>query len=105
MATIDQQGYIKGLIERKFVDFKSFKKWLATTEIVRTNGQIFSKSINLFELGNRITNEQASAIIDLIQPLDDVTYSNQYDQETIDKVQKQIDSITKEVKSWTFNAK
>lgn len=102
MATTEQQAFIKDLILAKFRTFSEFKKWLATTGIVRTNGQIFSKSLNLKEISNRITPAQASAIITAMEPLADVTYKSGYDQEQIDDVDQIMSSIVQEVESWTF---
>lgn len=102
MATTEQQTFIKDLILAKFRTFSEFKKWLATTGIVRTNGQIFSKSLNLKEIGNRITPAQATAIITAMQPLTDVTYKSGYDQDQIDEVDMLMAEIKSEVESWTF---
>lgn len=102
MATQDQASFIKDLILAKFRTFSEFKKWLATTGVVRTNGQIFTRGINLNEIINRISASQASAVIDLMTPLADVTYKSGYDQEQIDQVDLILGSIKKEVESWTF---
>lgn len=102
MATTEQQTFITDLILAKFRTFSEFKKWLATTGIVRTNGQIFSKGLNLKEISNRITPAQASAIITAMQPLADVSYKSAYDQEQIDDVDQIMASIVQEVESWTF---
>ena len=102
MATTEQQAFITDLILAKFRTFSEFKKWLATTGIVRTNGQIFSKGLNLKEISNRITPAQASAIITAMQPLADVTYKSGYDQEQIEDVDQIMSSIVQEVESWTF---
>jgi len=102
MATQDQAEYIKDLVLSKHRNFLEFKKWLATTGIVRTNGQIFSKSLNLKEILNRITATQATAIIDSLQPLPDVAYKSAYDQESIDTVSALMADIDKEINSWIF---
>lgn len=102
MASVDQATFIKDLVLQKHRNFAEFKKWLATTGIVRTNGQIFSKSINLKETINRITPSQASAIIDSLQLLGDVPYQMAYDQDSIDKSAALMKSIDEEIQSWTF---
>jgi hypothetical protein len=102
MATTDQSAFIKDLVLAKFRSFSEFKKWLATTGIVRTNGQIFSKGLNLKEILNRVTPQQASAIITAMEPLADVAYKPAYDQDQIDEVSELIADIGKEVNSWTF---
>ncbi len=102
MATPQQSEFIKDLTLAKFRNFREFKKWLATTGIVRTNGQIFSKSLNLKEILNRITTQQASQIIDSMQPLPDVPYKTAYDQDQIDEVSRILNKIDEEVNSWTF---
>lgn len=102
MATTEQQTFIKDLILAKFRTFSEFKKWLATTGIVRTNGQIFSKGLSLKEISNRITPAQASAIISALQPLEDVSYKTAYDSDAIEKVGSLMASIDREIQSWTF---
>lgn len=102
MATTEQSAFIKDLILTKFRTFSEFKKWLATTGIVRTNGQIFRKSMNLPEIMNRVTTAQASAIITAMEPLSDVTYKTAYDQEAIEEVGQLMTAIDREVQSWTF---
>lgn len=101
-ATTAQSDFIKDLVLKKFGTFSDFKKWLATTGIVRTNGQIFSKSMNLVEIVNRITTTQATAIIEAMDPLQDVSYKSAYDQEQIDEVESILSEIKEEVGSWTF---
>lgn len=102
MATIDQAAFIKDLVLQKHRNFAEFKKWLATTGIVRTNGQIFSRSMNLKEIMNRVTTKQASAIIEAMQALQDVTYKTAYDPEQVTEVNQLLADIKKETESWTF---
>lgn len=102
MATKQQSDYIKDLVLKKFGVFKEFKKWLATTGIVRTNGQIFKKSLNLVQINNRLTTAQASALITEMESLQDVSYRDAYDQEQIDEVNQLVNDIKIEVNSWTF---
>jgi hypothetical protein len=104
MATVDQQAYIKDLVLKKFGTFSDFKKWLATTGIVRTNGQIFAQSLNLVEISNRITPAQATAIIEALTPLEDLNYKTSYEQDQIDEVSALLKEIDEEVQSWTFPA-
>ena len=101
-ATPDQIAYITDLVLKKFGIFREFKKWLATTGIVRTNGQIFKQSMNLVQIGNRITQLQASEIITLMESMQDLQYKDAYDQEQIDEVNRLTDEITQEVQAWTF---
>lgn len=102
MATTDQATFIKDLILTKHRTFAEFKKWLATTGIVRTNGQIFRQSLDLPSIMNRITTTQGSAIITALQALDDVKYKTAYEPEQIQKVSTILDGIEREVDSWTF---
>lgn len=102
MATTQQSAFIKDLILAKFRTFSEFKKWLATTGIVRTNGQIFSKSMNLPEIMNRVTPAQATAIITAMEPLADVTYKSAYEPDAIEEVGALMAAIDQEVQSWTF---
>jgi len=102
MATTDQATFIKDLVLQKHRNFSEFKKWLATTGIVRTNGQIFSKSLNLKEILNRVTPAQATAMIDALQPMQDVPYKTAYDQDSIDSVAQLMSDIDKEINSWIF---
>lgn len=102
MATTEQATFIKDLILAKFRNFSEFKKWLATTGIVRTNGQIFSRSLNLKEILNRVTPAQGSAIIAAMQPLADVTYKTAYDPDAIEEVDQIMTTIEEEIQSWTF---
>jgi hypothetical protein len=102
MATTEQSTFIKDLILAKFRTFLEFKKWLATTGIVRTNGQIFSKSMALPEIMNRVTPAQATAIISAMEPLSDVTYKSAYEPDAIEEVGALMAAIDEEVQSWTF---
>lgn len=102
MATVEQASFIKDLVLQKQRDFSTFKKWLATTGIVRTNGQIFSRSLNLKEIVNRVTVSQASQIIAAMQLLPDVTYESVYSADQVAEVNAIIGEIEKEVESWTF---
>lgn len=102
MATTDQATFIKDLILTKHRTFAEFKKWLATTGIVRTNGQIFRQSLDLPSIMNRITTAQGSAIIAALQALDDVKYKTAYEPEQIEKVRTILDGIEQEVDLWTF---
>ena len=102
MATREQGDFIKDLVLQKFRVFAEFKKWLATTGIVRTNGQIFKRSMNLVQILNRITPAQATEIITLMEQMEDVEYKEAYEQEQIDEVNSLIAEIKKEVSSWTF---
>lgn len=102
MATTDQATFIKDLILAKHRTFADFKKWLAKTGIVRTNGQIFSQSLDLPSIMNRVTTAQATAIIEAMQQLDDVKYKSAYDPEQIQKVSTILAGIDQEVNSWTF---
>lgn len=101
-ATSQQSDFIKDIVLAKFRTFAEFKKWLATTGIVRTNGQIFKKSLNLVQIMNRITTKQASDIITAAEGLEDVEYKAAYDQEQIDEVNAIMAEIKQEVSSWTF---
>ena len=103
-ATPDQTRFITDLVLQKFRDYKEFKKWLATTGIVRTAGQIFKQSINLTEMSNRITQKQASDIITEMQKLADVEYKDAYDQEQAAEAEKIMAEIREEVDSWTFQS-
>ena len=102
MATKDQSAFITDLILAKFSTFADFKKWLATTGIVRTNGQIFKKGVNLPTIMNRITTAQGTAIINAMQELPDLNYKAAYDQEQVNEVATLMDEIKKEIESWTF---
>lgn len=104
MATAEQSTFIKDLILQKFRTFSEFKKWLATTGIVRTSGQIFKQSLNLTVMSNRITPKQASEIITEMQKLEDVEYKDAYDQEQAEEVEKLMNEITEEVSAWTFQS-
>lgn len=103
-ATADQATFITDLVLQKFGTFAEFKKWLATTGIVRTNGQIFKQSLNLNNINNRITVAQAQQIIESMQTLADVGYKTKYEQEQIDEVNQILAAIDEEVQSWTFTA-
>lgn len=103
-ATPEQTRFITDLVLQKFISFREFKKWLATTGIVRTAGQIFKQSLNLTIMSNRITQKQASDIITEMQKLDDVQYKESYDQEQAAEVEKLLSEITEEVSSWTFQS-
>ena len=102
MATREQGEFITDLVLQKFRVFAEFKKWLATTGIVRTNGQIFKRSMNLVQILNRITPNQASEVITLMEAMEDVEYKEAYEQEQIDEVNALLADIKKEVSSWTF---
>lgn len=102
MATQDQTVYIKDLVLAKFRTFSEFKKWLATTGIVRTNGQIFSKSMNLNEILNRVSASQATSIITAVNLIVDVTYKTAYDSDQAAEVDEILTEIKQEVQSWTF---
>lgn len=104
MATREQSEFITDLVLRKFRIFAEFKKWLATTGIVRTNGQIFKQSMNLVQILNRITPKQASEIITAAEAMEDVEYKTAYDQEQIDEVAAIMADIKQEVETWTFGA-
>lgn len=101
-ATAQQSDFIKDLIIKKFRNFAEFKKWLATTGIVRTNGQIFKQSLNLAHISNRISSKQASDIITEAGKLDDVKYSEAYSEEQRAEVSKIMAEIKEEVEAWTF---
>jgi hypothetical protein len=101
-ATREQSDFIKDLVLQKFRVFAEFKKWLATTGIVRTNGQIFKQSMNLVQISNRITPKQATEIITEMEQMEDVEYKEAYDQEQIDEVAAIMAEIKQEVSSWTF---
>ena len=103
-ATAQQTRFITDLVLQKFREFREFKKWLATTGIVRTNGQIFKQSLNLTVMSNRITQKQASDIITEMQKLEDVEYKTAYDQEQAEEVEKLMKEITEEVSAWTFQS-
>lgn len=103
-ATTQQTDFIKDLILKKFGNFREFKKWLATTGIVRTNGQIFKQSLNLVSINNRITDVQATAMITEMEKLDDIKYKTAYDQSQVDEVNSVMAEVKKEVDSWTFAA-
>lgn len=102
MATREQSDFIKDLVLQKFRVFAEFKKWLATTGIVRTNGQIFKQGMNLVQIMNRVTPKQATEIITLMERMEDVEYREAYEQEQIDEVNALITEIKEEVSSWTF---
>lgn len=103
-ATKEQSEFIKDLVLNKFAVFSEFKKWLATTGIVRTNGQIFKRSMNLIQIMNRVTKNQASEIITAMQLLDDIQYQDKYDQESIEEAETLLADIKREVSSWTFDS-
>lgn len=101
-ATSQQSDFIKDLIIKKFRNFAEFKKWLATTGIVRTNGQIFKQSLNLAHISNRISSKQASDIISEAGKLEDVQYADSYSEEQRVEVARLMNEIKEEVDSWTF---
>ena len=101
-TTPDQATFITDLVLAKFRNFIEFRKWLATTGIVRTNGQIFSQGMTLVDILNRITQEQATQIITAMQQFDDVPYKTAYNQDQIDEVSAILKRIEERVKSWTF---
>lgn len=103
-ATAEQTRFITDLVLQKFAEFREFKKWLATTGIVRTNGQIFKQSLSLIAMSNRITQSQASEIITEMQKLEDVQYKDSYEQEQAQEVKKIMSEIEEEVSSWTFQS-
>lgn len=103
-ATKQQSDFITDLVLAKFRTFADFRKWLGTTGIVRTNGQIFKQGVNLLNITNRITEKQASEIITEAQKLDDVEYKSSYDQEQIDEFNSLMSEIKEEVESWTFKS-
>lgn len=103
-ATPEQTRFITDLVLQKFGEYREFKKWLATTGIVRTAGQIFKQSLNLTAMSNRITQKQASDIITEMQKLDDFQYKDRYDQEQAEEVEKLMSEIREEVESWTFQS-
>lgn len=103
-ATRQQSEFITDLVLAKFRTFAKFRKWLGTTGIVRTNGQIFKQGVNLLNITNRITQKQASEIITEAQKLEDVEYRDAYEQEQIDEVNSLLADIGKEIESWTFKS-
>lgn len=104
MATTEQSAFIKDLVLQKFRTFAEFRKWLGTSGIVRTNGQIFKQGVNLLNVTNRITPKQASEIITEVQKLPDIEYKTAYDQEQVDEVNELIADIRKGIDSWTFKS-
>lgn len=101
MATKLQREYIKDLAVKKLKEFKEFRELVVSNKIVGADTQTAQEN-TMDAIIDRITDQQASSIIDILiekpEPFRDIKYSDT----RIKTVINLTDKIDETINDWSF---
>lgn len=100
MASATQRSYIKDLAVIKLKEFKEFKEMIASEHIMGTETIGFSDAKSVDEILDRITDKQASKIIDALLAKKEPARSRVYSQKRSEQVINLLDKIKENIGEW-----
>ena len=103
MATKDQSKYISDLVVIKLKEFKEVKELLISSGIVSDQAELVKAAQSIAEITHALTDEQASAFIDILNAAKEPARGTQYSERRINGAIKAVDDIKKTIDNWGFN--
>lgn len=100
MASATQRSYIKDLAVLKLKEFKEFKEMIASEHIMGADTIGFTDAKSVDEILDRITDKQASKVIDALLAKQVPVRSKVYAQKRSEQVIDLLDKIKANIGEW-----
>lgn len=102
MATETQSKYIADLVVLKTKEFKEVKELLVSNAIVGADAEIVKTAGTIDEITHALTDQQASALIDVLVATKEPARGRLYSKKRIEGATALVDDIKKTIGDWSF---
>lgn len=102
MATVTQSKYIADLVVIKTKEFKEVKEMLTANSIVGPDAEIVASAQDIHEITHALTDQQASAFIDVLIATKEPARSRVYSKRRVEQTIGVLDDIKKTIADWSF---
>lgn len=102
MATETQSKYIADLVVLKTKEFKEVKELLVSNAIVGADAEIVKTAGTIDEITHALTDQQASALIDVLVAAKEPARGRVYSKKRIEGATALVDDIKKTIGDWSF---
>jgi transcriptional/translational regulatory protein YebC/TACO1 len=103
MATETQSKYIADLVVLKTKEFKEVKELLYSNNIVSADAEIVAAASTIAEITNALTEQQASAFIDVLIATKEPVRGRVYSKRRIESATALVDDIKATIAGWDFS--
>lgn len=103
MATKEQSSYIADLVVRKTKEWKEVKELLTANSIIGADATIVQNAETIDEITHALTDQQASAFIDVLISTKEPARGREYSTRRIEKATELVVDIKKTIAGWDFN--
>lgn len=102
MATQPQSKYIADLVVLKTKEFKEVKELLTSNDIVGADAELVANAQSIDEISHALTEQQASAFIDLLIATKEPVRGRVYSKRRIETASAIVEDIKQTVADWSF---
>lgn len=102
MATQSQSKYIADLVVLKTKEFKEVKELLTSNDIVGADAELVANAQSIDEITHALTEQQASAFIDLLIATKEPVRGRVYSKRRIEGASALVEDIKKTIADWSF---
>lgn len=102
MATENQSKYITDLVVVKTKEFKEVKEMLTSNAIVGADAEIVANAQSIDEINHALTEQQASAFIDVLIGTQEPARSRVYSKRRVEQTVGLLDDIKSTIADWSF---
>lgn len=102
MSSPTQSSYIADLVVKKTKEFKEVKELLLSNAIIGADATIVQNAQTIDEITHALTDQQASAFIDVLVAAKEPARGRQYTQRRIEGATKLVDDIKQTIAGWDF---
>lgn len=103
VATQTQISYITDLAVLKTKEFKEVKELLVANQIVAADSEVVASAGTIAEIGNALTDLQASKFIDVLTAIKEPARGKVYSQKRINKAVGNVEDIIATINGWGFS--
>lgn len=102
MASENQSKYIADLVVKKTKEFKEVKELLVSNAIVSKDAEIVATAGSIDEITHALTDQQASAFIDVLVSTKDPARARAYSKRRVEQTIGLLDDIKSTIADWSF---
>ena len=102
MSTENQTKYIADLVVLKTKEFKEVKELLVASQIVKPDAEIVKTAGTIDEITHALTDQQASAFIDVLVAAKEPARGSVYSKKRIDQATALVEDIKQTISDWSF---
>lgn len=103
MSSQTQSSYIADLVVKKTKEFKEVKELLLSNSIVGADATIVQNAQSIDEITHALTDQQASAFIEVLVAAKEPARGREYSQRRIVGATDLVDDIKKTIAGWDFS--